>query len=453
MKTSGNSWQRFSGWGRTAPTVAQQKRVADAYDIADRIRSGGPLLVRGLGRSYGDAAQCAGGTLADMSGLASVQWHDGGLVTVGAGLSLRDLINATTPRGWFVPVTPGTSWVTVGGAIAADVHGKNHHRDGSFGMHVTRMGVVDGSGTYCDLRPDDQRFWATVGGMGLTGAIVDATLRLLPVETSQMLVSTRRTRDLDDTIEHLHHADAARYSVAWLDCLAKGSAIGRGIVTFGDHARANDVWTRDEQRTEPILSTPRIAAPRWLPSTSLNKHTIGLFNSVWYQRAPRVRDDELQSIKKFFHPLDAVAGWNHIYGRRGFIQYQFVVPDSAYEELRSLFLTLVEAEVPSFLTVLKRFGAGNSGFLSFPIAGWTLAVDIPTDAPSLAQLLDGLDERVVAAGGRVYLAKDSRMAAAMLPRMYPNLERWLSVRDEMDPHGVFASDLGRRLRLVPAARS
>ena len=445
-KLADSVWSPQMGWGRTSPSVSRVIKPLDVAGIEAAVMSGSAVIARGLGRSYGDAAQNAGGAVLDLATLNSIVWGEAGIVTVGAGLCLRDLINDAVPRGWFVPVTPGTSWVTIGGAIAADVHGKNHHRDGSFGAHVLRIGIVDGRGDRIDLTPSDERFWATVGGMGLTGIIIDATVQMIPIPGRHMTVSTRRTADFDSTVEALMSADSARYSVAWLDSLATGAACGRGIVTFGEHSSDAGAGKGD------AVAAPRISAPEIFPDQLLNRRTVAAFNSLWFRLAPSHRDGQRQSLTEFFHPLDAVAHWNRVYGTRGFLQYQCVVPAGELEILRRIFTRFVDAQVPSFLTVLKRFGAASNAPLSFPIPGWTLTLDIPTDVPGLPAILAAADDLVTHAGGRLYLAKDSRMPARLMPLMYPRLGQWQAIRDAMDPSGVFTSDLGSRLGLLRPGR-
>jgi decaprenylphospho-beta-D-ribofuranose 2-oxidase len=412
------------------------------------------LIARGLGRSYGDAAQNAGGTVLDATWLDAVHAADldTGLITVGAGISLQTLMERFVPLGWFVPVTPGTRLVTVGGAIAADIHGKNHHVDGSFCSHVASFTLVTPTGTASvSATSDPDLFWATAGGMGLTGIITDATIQMIPVETSYMLVDTERAPDLDSVMDKMLTGDAEyRYSVAWIDCQSTGSRLGRSVLTRGDHARLDDLperLRRDRDRARAF--TPRTLArvPLTPPSGLLNPLTVGAFNEFWFQKAPRRQMGKPHHMGSFFHPLDGVASWNRLYGKRGFLQYQFVVPDRHGETVRRVIERLTEVKLASFLAVLKRFGPGDPGPLSFPMPGWTLALDLPVGYPTLDGLLDDLDDAVIDAGGRVYLAKDSRVSPAAFRAMYPGLDQWLAVRNRVDPDGVLRSDLGRRLGL------
>jgi decaprenylphospho-beta-D-ribofuranose 2-oxidase len=416
------------------------------------------IIARGLGRSYGDAAQNAGGVVLDATWLDGIHEVDlvAGTVTVGAGVSLQTLMERFVPLGWFVPVTPGTRLVTVGGAIAADIHGKNHHVDGSFCSHVVAMTLVSPSGTaVVSASSDPDLFWATAGGMGLTGVVTTATLRMIPIETSYMLVDTERAADLDSVMDKMLTGDSAyRYSVAWIDCQSTGSRLGRSVLTRGDHARLDDLPERLRQSPDRARAfVPRTLArvPVTPPSGLLNPLTVGAFNEFWFRKAPLHQVAKPHHMHGFFHPLDGVGDWNRLYGTKGFLQYQFVVPDEHGETVRTVIERLTVLKLASFLAILKRFGPGDPGPLSFPMPGWTLALDLPVGHSGLDRLLDDLDDLVLAAGGRVYLAKDSRVSPAAFRAMYPRVDEWQAVRDRIDPGGVLRSDLGRRLGLCSDA--
>lgn len=444
--------EHLSGFGRATGSRARVHRVRDARGAADVLAGacGRGVLARGLGRSYGDAAQNAGGDVLRLpGGPAPVRWEDQpGTVTVPAGVSLDDLLRVVVPRGWFVPVTPGTRHVTVGGALAADVHGKNHHRDGSLASHVERIQLVSPTGSH-ELSPshDADAFWATAGGMGLTGVITEVTLRLVSIETSRMVVDTERTRDLDDLLDRMTARDHEyRYSVAWVDTSVGGRRLGRGVLTRGDHATVAELPTG---HGDPLAYDPRpLGTVPPLPVAAVRPTTIRAFNEAWYRRAPERRVGELQPVAGFFHPLDAVHDWNGLYGPRGFVQYQFVVPFGAESVVRHVVQGLVAQRLPSAVVVLKRFGAATPGPLSFPMPGWTLAVDLPVGPDRLRRVLRGFDERVAAAGGRVYLAKDAVLEPETVRAMYPRLAAWQEVRSRLDPNGRLCSDLSRRLRLT-----
>ncbi|MEJ8636924.1 MULTISPECIES: FAD-binding oxidoreductase [Streptomyces] len=448
----GGTFVSVTGWGRTAPTTAFVLRPRTADEAAAAVRDWGTRggIARGLGRAYGDAAQNAGGSVLDMTALDRIRSVDdeAGVVVCDAGVSLHRLMEVLLPLGWFVPVTPGTRQVTVGGAIGADIHGKNHHVSGSFARHVDALDLLTADGAIHTVRPGTALFDATAGGMGLTGVILSATLRLHRVQTSLMSVDTERAADLDDLMARLTATDHRyRYSVAWIDLLARGRALGRSVLTRGEHAPLDALPAR--ARRAPLAFRPgRLPGPpRFVPPGLLTRATVGLFNELWYRRAPRLRLGELQRLSAFFHPLDGVPHWNRIYGRGGFVQYQFVVGHGQEETLRRIVRRIARRGCPSFLAVLKRFGEGDAGWLSFPMPGWTLALDIPADLPGLGAFLDELDDEVAGAGGRVYLAKDSRLRPELLAGMYPRLAEFRALRAQLDPHGVFASDLSRRLTL------
>ena len=420
--------------------------------LAELLATAGPrgVIARGLGRSYGDAAQNGGGVVVDMTTRHRVLSVDTqtALVEVEAGTSLDDLMRLLLPLGLFVPVTPGTRQVTVAGAIAADIHGKNHHVDGSFGRHVESLDLLVADGAIRRLTPQSALFWATVGGMGLTGVILRATLRMKRVESAYCVVDTERCTNLDELLQRMTAADHHyTYSVAWIDCLARGSSLGRSVLTRGSSAPVEALPAKLRDHALDFRPRQLATAPPVFPSGLLNRSTVAAFNTAWYHKAPRARRGEIQSIAAFFHPLDGVARWNRIYGPRGFLQYQFVVPFGAEDTLRRCLELLSDAGQASFLAVLKRFGPGGAGHLSFPAPGWTLALDVPIGSPILNRLLDRMDEEVLAAGGRQYLAKDSRLPAAAIARMYPRLDEWRAVVRTIDPDRVFTSDLARRLGL------
>lgn len=454
---------RLTGWGRTAPAVAALDVVSSA-GAARAIRDVGPrgALVRGLGRSYGDAAQNSGGLVLRLPAAAGDVLLDAaaGTVVVPAGLSLGELLQLVLPHGFFVAVLPGTMHVSVGGAIASDIHGKNHHRDGSFGSSVESLRLLLADGTVVSIGPSSPAdeaalFWATVGGMGLTGIVVDATLRLLPVETSRMSVDTTRIADLDALMAAMSESDHRyRYSVAWIDLVAKGAHLGRSILTNGEHATLDQLGSR--AAAAPLAFQPRqlVTVPPLIPPSGLLNHlSVAAFNEVWLRKSPRQRVGQVQPIGFYFCPLDLVGAWNRFYGRSGLLQYQFVVPFGEEATLRAVIERLVASGTASFLAVLKRFGAANPAPLSFPTEGWTLALDVPAGARGgLGEMLHELDHLVLDAGGRHYLAKDSHATPDVVRRGYPRLDEWRAVRSAADPGGLWQSDLARRLGLLGKER-
>ncbi len=441
------------GWGGTAPSrarLATPLTNEDARSLLQRAPERG-VVARGLGRAYGDAAQNAGGLVLDATALAGIVKVDleRGIVTARAGTSLDELMRWLIPRGWFL-VTPGTRFVTVGGAVASDIHGKGHHVDGTFGNHVQSFRLLTGTGDVLDVHRDTapDLFWATTGGMGLTGVILDVTFDLIPVETRFIRVDEERCSDLDTMFSAMETSDEAyRYSVAWIDCGARGKHLGRGILGRGNHAFLDEIPKAKRSGAHVFAPRQLAVAPPLMPSGLVNPWTVRAFNEFWYRKTRVSHRGSIQDIGLFFHPLDLIDEWNTVYGKRGFVQYQFVVPFGEENTVRAIVETLSNESLPSFLAVLKRFGAQNPGMLSFPMPGWTLAVDIPVHKSSLARILDRFDDMVLKAGGRVYLAKDARTRPENLARMYPRLAEWKTIRDQLDPEHRIESDLARRLGL------
>ncbi len=426
---------KLSGWGNY-PRVAA--RLIEAADLAAEPA----LIARGNGRAYGDSAINPHATLSMLGQNAILAFDpDAGKIAVQAGLLFADLIEHILPHGWFVPVTPGTKFASVGGAVAADVHGKNHHVAGSLSAHVEAIDLALADGTMLTCSPTQHAdvFAATCGGMGLTGIIVAVTLRLLRVETSLIRQRTSRCANLAEAMAALAAARDT-YAVAWIDCLAKGAAMGRSVLFLGEHARRDEVG----QGRGNLIATRRRAyrVPVDFPGFVLNRWSVAAFNELYWRRAKP--GEALVDYDGYFYPLDALLEWNRIYGRAGFVQYQCVLPTAASEAgLRTLLTRISQAGAGSFLSVLKLFGP-QDGVLSFPMAGFTLALDFPANAKTFA-LLDELDTVVADHGGRLYLAKDARMGAAFFQRSYPRLAEFRALRARLDPGGKFWSVQSRRL--------
>jgi decaprenylphospho-beta-D-ribofuranose 2-oxidase len=450
--------KRLTGWGRTAPSVAQVLSTPDAEIIAKAVASaadGGTrgVIARGLGRSYGDNAQNGGGLVIDMTPLNRIHSisADSGLVDVDAGVDLDQLMRAALPFGLWVPVLPGTRQVTVGGAIACDIHGKNHHSAGSFGNHVRSIELLTGDGDVHHLTPEDPDpalFWATVGGNGLTGIILRATIEMTPTETAYFIADGDVTSSLAETIAL--HSDGSEanytYSSAWFDAISAPPKLGRAAVSRGSLARLDQLPKKLARNPLKFDAPQFFTLPDVLPDGLANKYTFGPMTELWYRKSATYRD-KIQNLTQFYHPLDMIGEWNRLYGRTGFLQYQFVVPTSAVEEFKSIMYAIQASGHYSFLNVFKLFGEGNRAPLSFPIPGWNVCVDFPIK-PGLAELVGALDRRVREFGGRLYTAKDSRTTAETFHAMYPRIDEWIAVRRKADPHGVFASDMARRLELM-----
>ncbi len=431
-----------TGWGRYQPVTMRTVEPATRTELATAAVGGREVIARGLGRSYGDAAQRRDGTAVITTSCRRLVWDDRttGVIRADAGATIGDLIETGIPLGFFVPVSPGTRNVTVGGAIAADIHGKNHHRDGSFGQHVQQLTLrlADDSLVECSPTVEPELFWATVGGMGLTGVIIDAVIQMAAVSSSTISVETSRHDTLDELMAVMQASDAGHdFSVAWVDLLRRG----RGVLTQGGFADSADVGAHP---AGPLRrpNTPSVALPPMPPLRWVQRPLVKSFNELWFRKAPSEPTVTHESITAFFHPLDAIRDWNRLYGSTGFVQWQCVVDSD--DALRSICADF--AAQPAFFAVLKRFGAENPAPLSFPKPGWTLAVDVPATAAALAAL-ESFDRQVVEAGGRLYLAKDARMSPATFEAGYPRLDAWKRVRSQVDPDRRFTSDLAERLGL------
>ncbi len=449
LEAPGLSLEPVAGWGRRPVehgAVARPERLI--------LPPGGrPVLPRGLGRSYGDAAVPAtrGARVLETVRADRVLAFDRerGALTCEAGLSLGEILRVFLPRGWFPPVTPGTRFVTVGGCVACDVHGKNHHRDGSFGAFVDRLvlQVADGSLVECGPARERELFLATVGGMGLTGLIIEVTLRLQPVESAWMVTEALPVPGLGVMLDGLR--DAAKdwpYTVGWIDCLARGAALGRGILMRGRHASRSEAPAGPP--TEPHCIQVPLDAPEWLLSPVLMRG----FNAAYYwkhagwRRAGWRHGERARGTTRpvpyhgFFYPLDAIGSWNRLYGPRGLLQYQCVVPRAAgAPAVAELLERLAASGAASFLAVIKDFGPESDAYLSFPIEGTTLALDLPYRGPRTEAFVHELNAIVIAAGGRVYLAKDAVTRAEDFALMVPRLSEWRRVRDRWDPEHRFRS--------------
>lgn len=441
-----------TGWGggRTAGVrLATPERVDDfpaALEAARRLREGHRgVIARGMGRSYGDAAQRAGGVVLSTTRLKGLELDaERGVVTAQAGLTIGELLDHVVPKGWMVPVVPGTQHVSVAGAVASDIHGKNHRAHGTFGSYVEALGLLTSSGELLELTADggDPRFAATLGGMGLTGLILWARIRLRAVSSPLLSVDSDRVQSLDAALEALM-APGGPHRVAWLDLL--GPSPARGIVTRADHVSGEDAVADGS----PTVRA-RARVPLTWPGGVLRPATVRAFNELRFRSSPKTQRGGIESIGRHMFPLDALDAWPRLYGPQGFVQYQLVVPFGAEPVLHEVIASLRRARVPCYLAVLKDFGEANDAPLSFPIAGWTLALDLPRAAPGLDAALDRLDELVVGAGGRVYLAKDAHVRPDVLAAMYPRLEEWRQGREQADPERVWRSDLAERTGLVEA---
>jgi decaprenylphospho-beta-D-ribofuranose 2-oxidase len=438
----------LSGWGGFPRHEVQVRAPRDEAELRACLRSG-RAIARGSGRAYGDSAVGRGATIDMRRFDRMVAFDEGtGQLVAEAGVRLSEVIDAFLPHGWFPLVTPGTKFVTLGGMAAADVHGKNHHRDGSFAGSVDWLDLMDADGEVqrCSRAENAELFDWTLGGMGLTGVILRLAVRLRRVETAWIRQTTIPALDLDAALDAFERADSATYSVAWIDCLAQGRHLGRSLVMLGEHADWTDLPEAARWRPFDAGRRPRLSVPVHAPGGLLNAWTVRAFNRLYYWAGVRRAGTRLVDWDSYFYPLDSILGWNRIYGRKGFVQFQCVLPlERSREGLRALLGEISEAGQGSFLAVLKRLGPGRGG-MSFPMAGYTLALDFPVRPETLA-LMDRLDRTAVAQGGRFYLAKDARMMADTLRRSDAralDLRRW---REEAGLRTTFASAQSERLDL------
>ncbi|QBJ98844.1 FAD-binding oxidoreductase [Rhodococcus sp. ABRD24] len=452
----GTQRRSLSGWGRRAATIADVLSTPDLDVIASAVQRSGPrgVIARGLGRSYGDPAQNSGGLVVDMTALDRIHHIDAatGVVDMDAGVSLDALMRAVLPHGLWVPVLPGTRQVTVGGAIGADIHGKNHHSHGSFGNHVESLDLLTADGSIRTLTPegdDRELFWATIGAMGLTGIVVRARVRMKHTETAYFIADHDRTSNLDETMELLTGGsdDGYDYSMSVPDTISTGPKLGRAGFTRGSLATLDQLPSK--LRRDPLrFNAPQLlTVPDVFPNGMVNRFTTRIAAEAAYRMYPKHGRGTIQNLTQFYHPLDLIGEWNRAYGREGFMQYQFSIPFGAEQQLAHIVRTIAESGHRSFLNVFKRMGDGNPAPLSWPHPGFMLSLDFPMKR-GLGRFCDDLDERVLEAGGRLYFAKDSRTTPERVARMYPRLDEWRAIRDRVDPGGVFVSDLARRLNLI-----
>lgn len=439
---------KLSGWGRF-PVHETDLVVPRSQEALRRMLQDNRAIARGNGRAYGDSAVGQAQTIHMRRFNRMISFDaDAGVLVAEAGVLAADIITGFLPRGWFLPVTPGTKFVTLGGMIAADVHGKNHHKHGSFGRFINWIDVMEADGSITRCSPEEHRelFEWTVGGMGLTGVILRAALRLTPVESAWIRQDMIPKPNLESTMDAFEEAGDATYSVAWIDCLRRDGAQGRSLLMLGEHATLADL---PKPRRRAPLKTPAkrcLSVPFAPPGALMNGVTMRSFNSLYYWKGSRNAGKGLIDWDSYFYPLDAIMNWNRIYGPRGFVQFQCVLPlATSRTGIKALLDAIAEAGAGSFLSVLKRMGPDNSRF-SFPMEGYTLALDFPVNRRTLA-LMTRLDDIAMAHEGRFYLAKDARMTAATLGRSDPRTEAFRQMRHERDRQATFASAQSERLEL------
>ena len=441
---------KLSGWGRYPVLDCRLEKLRRCEDLPGILEPGGTLIARGNGRSYGDAALNPDLTLS-MLQMDRMQAFDTetGVLTCEAGVLLADVLETFVPRGWLPPVVPGTRFVTIGGMVAADVHGKNHHRDGSFGAHVESITLAaEGEIRVCSRTENAEVFRATLGGMGLTGVILSASFRLRPIETAFVMQEVLPTRDLDETMASFEDSPDWPWSVAWIDCLARGGKLGRGLVSRGTSIARNDLPASFASSPLRPATPSRWTIPGDAPASLLNRFSLGLLNGLYHRWGRAHAGTRPVHFEPFFFPLDRIGAWNRLYGRRGFVQHQCVLPvDESRAGIAALLECVAASRQCAFLASLKLLGPEGEGLMSFPLEGYTLALDIPM-RPGTLEVLNALDEIAHAHGGRVYLAKDAGCTPERLREGYPRCSAFESIRAGLARgEHKFASGLSRRLDL------
>ncbi len=438
----------LSGWGRFPVVETRESTFDDEEELRTLLRDIEGGIARGLGRAYGDSA-LAGRVVSTRRYKRMLSFDDNtGMLHAQSGVSIADLLEVFVPRGWFPPVVPGTKYVTLGGAAAADIHGKNHHTDSSFGAHIRSLRLMDGQGNIIKCSSNDRGdvFNCAVGGMGLAGIILDMTLQMQKIESAWITQHIETLPDLDAVVSAFERSTQASYSVAWIDCLARGKKTGRSVLITGEHAQPDELPRTAMARPLTIPPMRRLTFPLTMPAFLLNRMSAAMFNSLYFRLNTMKRGRSVVPYEPFFFPLDGIQHWNRAYGPRGFLQYQFVLPRGKEDALRLIIERIGKSDSAPFLTVLKLFGPGRGTPLSFPLEGFTLALDFPRQ-PALFGLLEELDQITAQHGGRVYLCKDARLSAHNFRRMYPEHAAFAASRRVLDPNGTFTSLQSQRLEL------
>jgi len=438
----------IANWGNYPAIETEEKTFTFKEQLDEPLQHFDEIIARGNGRCYGDASLSR--TTISTLKFDKVLSFDttNGIFECQSGLTLDKILEVIVPKGWFLPVTPGTKFITVGGAIASDVHGKNHHVDGSFSNHVLEMDVVlaNGQTITCSSKSNSDLFWATCGGMGLTGIITRAKFDLKKIETSYIRQKQIKANNLEEVIKLFEENKHYTYSVAWIDCLKKGEQFGRSILILGEHAKLDEL---DEQKKKDPLQLPRkkqVTFPFTLPSFVLNQFTVKAFNFLYYGKNFKTEINNLVSYEPFFYPLDAILHWNRGYGKKGFVQYQFVLPLESKQGLIEILKKISDKGLGSFLAVLKVFGKQDD-LISFPKEGYTLALDFPV-RKGLFEFLDELDKVVLDYGGRLYLSKDARMKSEIFWQGYSNAQKFSEIVKKYNADFKINSIQAHRLKIT-----
>ena len=440
--------QRIANWGNYPVMESDVKSFSFDEQLGKLLASADHVIPRGNGRCYGDAS-LAERTISTLNYNRILSFDTAnGIFECQSGLTLDKILEVIVPKGWFLPVTPGTKFITVGGAVGSDVHGKNHHVEGSFSNHVVDMDVMIADGSIVTCSPDHHAdlFTATCGGMGLTGMITRVKFRLKKIETSYIRQKQIKAKNLNELLKLFEEYKHYTYSMAWIDCLTKGDNFGRGILIIGEHATVEELSEKRKRDPLALPNKPKITFPFNLPSWVLNTFTVKAFNFLYYGKNLKREIDNVVPYEPFFYPLDAILHWNRGYGKKGFVQYQFVLPLSAKDGLVAILNRISDEGLGSFLAVLKVFGKQES-LISFPDEGYTLALEFPV-RNGLFKFLDELDSIVLKYGGRLYMSKDARMKPEVLIQGYPHLEEFKSIVRKYNPSAKFSSIQSERLLLT-----
>ena len=431
---------KLSGWGNYPTTTGTIIPLSTKINLANDLKNTQNVIAQGNSRSYGDSALSEQVINTRPYALFEDFDQESGELTVQAGALLEEILEAFVPRGWFLAITPGTKLITVGGAIASDVHGKNHHIEGCFSESVINFELMQDHNKViiCDRKSQSELFRATCGGQGLTGIILKAKIKLTKIHSQTILQSNFKTHSLKETIDTFHsHADSS-FSVAWLDCTATGTKLGRAHVSIGEFSQDGNLNYSPQKKFN---------IPFYLPSIFLNPLTLKLFNLIYYHRQLKKINHSQTSIDRFFYPLDSIKNWNRLYGKLGFVQYQFVLPlETSFDGLHNILSIISDSKKGSFLAVLKLLGEENENYLSFPMKGFTLALDFKVEK-SLFPLLASLDEEVKKHNGRIYLAKDARIDKTTFATGYPKINKFRNFRYQNKLHKTFNSLQAKRLDL------
>lgn len=440
---------KISGWGNYPVIESKVKYLRDYEDGLSYLENHNDFIPMGLGRSYGDTALSKNILKTERFNRIISFNNETGELEAEAGLSLEEILDIFVPKGWFLPVTPGTKFVTLGGAIACDVHGKNHHKEGTFCDQIDNLKLLkaDGQLINCSKTLNEEIFSATCGGNGLTGLIVSATLKLKKIESSYISQTTVKAKNLHQILDEFEKYKNETYSVAWIDCVSTGETLGRSILMVGEHAKVEELKGTQKNNVFKTSKEGKLSVPFNFPSIALNSLTVKAFNSLYYFKGKEGVSQSVIHYDPFFYPLDAINNWNKIYGKRGFLQYQFVIPKEAgHIGIKDVLNRIANKGTGSFLAVLKVFGKENENLLSFPMEGYTLALDFPI-SKGLFPFLDELDKVVLSYGGRLYLTKDSRMSSETFFKSYKNAKEFVELKNKIDKERVFTSIQSKRLEI------